>query len=246
MARSYLQEANLPRKFWFWALRTAFERMNMIPLNVANAGDAPVHVTPFELFYSCKPDLRTLFPFGSVGYFRREADSINGEPTARTKFQAQTFPGIAVGRSKDANGMLFWSPETLQFSVASDYTLDPYRQVRTHFPELLNDGGFTLSVLTPDGEAHTGHSLGDIVLFQPEGPETADGEAPVIGGTIVSLPVPNVHPKYRVEWENGHCSDVDGDDLFDPSECEEHELTAVTSDPSHRDPIHPLPPRGSA
>ena len=32
MARSYLQEANLPKRFWFWALRTAFERMNIIPI----------------------------------------------------------------------------------------------------------------------------------------------------------------------------------------------------------------------
>ena len=75
MARSYLQEANLPKRFWFWAIRTAFERMNMIPMEVTRTvADKPILSTPFKLFYHQQPDLRTLFPFGSVGYFRREVD----------------------------------------------------------------------------------------------------------------------------------------------------------------------------
>ncbi|MGL5814516.1 MAG: hypothetical protein ACRCYW_14455, partial [Aeromonas sp.] len=66
MARSYLQEANLPRRFWFWALRTAFERMNVIPLEVDHPDhDGPLYITPFELYYGQMPDLCTLFPFGS-------------------------------------------------------------------------------------------------------------------------------------------------------------------------------------
>ena len=69
MARSYLQEANLPKRFWFWALRTAFERMNMIPIEVGKTDEGePKLTTPFEVFYHRKPDLRTLFPFGCVGY----------------------------------------------------------------------------------------------------------------------------------------------------------------------------------
>ena len=150
MARAYLQEANLPKKFWFWALRTAFERMNMIPLEVGTRPDgSKILTTPFELFYGQQPDMRTLFPFGCVGYFRRETDHFDGSPHKRSKFQAETYPGIAVGRSPDANGMLFWSPETCRFSVAADYKLDTTKQVRNHWPELLNDGGFTIRLLSP-------------------------------------------------------------------------------------------------
>ena len=123
MARSYLQEANLPKRFWFWALRTAFERMNLIPMEIGKGDDGtPKLSTPFELFFQRKPDLRTLFPFGSVGYFRRETDSAGSQQVHRTKFQAQTYPGIALGRSTDTNGLIFWSPETMRFSVSADYT----------------------------------------------------------------------------------------------------------------------------
>ncbi|MGL4350411.1 MAG: hypothetical protein ACRCT2_07600, partial [Plesiomonas shigelloides] len=219
----------------------------MIPFEIRDhpGHDGPVYITPFELFFNQKPDLRTLFPFGSVGYFKRERDSIHGTSIQRTNFQAQTFPGIAVGRSSKANGMLFWSPETQQFSVASEYTLDPNKQIRTLFPQLLNDGGFTLTVLSPSAQANTPHSLGDIILVQPEGPVTSTGEAPNIKGTIVSIPVPNVHPHYRVEWENGHCSDVPAEYIFDPAECEPHEVSEPEDpnlDPTQRDPFHPILP----
>jgi hypothetical protein len=64
MARAYLQEANLPKKFWFWAIRTAFERMNMIPMEVGEDSEGKQRLsTPFKLFYGQQPDLRTLFPF---------------------------------------------------------------------------------------------------------------------------------------------------------------------------------------
>jgi hypothetical protein len=81
MARAYLQEANLPKKFWFWAIRTAFERMNMIPMAVGEDSEGQQQLsTPFELFYGQQPDLRTLFPFGCVGYFKRETDHLSGTP----------------------------------------------------------------------------------------------------------------------------------------------------------------------
>ena len=122
------------------------------------------------------------------------------------------------------------------------------KQVRSHFPELLNDGGFTLSVLTPPAESSNTHSLGDIVLSHPEGPATSDGAPPFLYGIVVSTPVPDVHPHYRVEWDNGTHSDLPASALFDPSECEAHELPPSdpdddpSLDPSQRDPFHPLPP----
>ena len=71
MAKVYLQEANLPRRFWFWAVQTAFKRMNMVPMEVGKqASGSPKLSTPFKLFYKCQPDMRTLFSFGAVGYIQ--------------------------------------------------------------------------------------------------------------------------------------------------------------------------------
>jgi hypothetical protein len=176
MARAYLQEANLPRKFWFWALRMAFERMCLIPMEVGKEEDgSPTLATPFELFYKRKPDLRVLFPFGCVGYFSRETDHIRdttgkSKPVQRTKFQAQTLSGIALGRSAHSNAMMFWSPETSRFSVSADYKLDPDKQVQNHWPELLNDGGFILQYVSHSSDTSTDSpiKIGDAVVFQPE------------------------------------------------------------------------------
>ena len=61
MAQSHLQEVNLPKRFWFWALQTVFERMNMIPIKVSKTEDGEPKLatagTPFELFCHRKPDL---------------------------------------------------------------------------------------------------------------------------------------------------------------------------------------------
>ena len=73
-ARALLLEANLPKRFWFWAAREAALRLDMQPVTVPAPAGAPGSVTkyvtsPFELFYGRKPDFRLLFKFGSVGYF---------------------------------------------------------------------------------------------------------------------------------------------------------------------------------
>jgi hypothetical protein len=179
MAQAMMAEANLPKRYWFWAVRQAFHLMNMIPMEVGkNSDDSPILSSPFELYYGQQPDLRTTFPFGAVGYFRREVDSIDGTPHHRTKFQAQTFPGIALGRSGQSNGMLFYNPETCRFSVSSDYKLDSDHQVRSHWPELIYDGGFTLRVVSPTAISNTKHIDDTVTTYLP-GPATNDGECPI-------------------------------------------------------------------
>ena len=244
MARAYLQEANLPRRFWFWAIRTAFERMNMIPIKVrptdSKSEDPDTLTTPFELFYHQQPDMRTLFPFGCVGYFRRETDSIDGTTTARTKFQSQTCPGIALGRSDSTNGMLFWSPETCRFSHSADYKLDTEKQVRTHWPELLNDGGFTINLIsptTPNPDNQPRFAVGNITIFQPEGPCTSDGEVPYCEGVVMSVPLDPTTGLYRVEMRDGALVDLPEDSLMDPLEMEAHDPFDL-EDPSQGDPVH--------
>jgi hypothetical protein len=79
--------------------------------------DHPNITTPFELFYGVKPDYRNLFKWGSVGYYRRTTDS----GITRNSFDMQTSRGIAIGRSNQTNGMIFWDPITSRMNVSADY-----------------------------------------------------------------------------------------------------------------------------
>lgn len=111
MANAHLQAANLPKRFWRWARKAAVDCMNMTPAvctGCAEADNRPMHQHPLGLCHGVKPDMRALFKFGCVGFFRRKR---NGDHS-RTKFETEMFPGIAVGRSDTANRLLFWSPAT--------------------------------------------------------------------------------------------------------------------------------------
>ena len=63
MARAWLTSNLLPSKFWWWALKRATEISNYIPLKIDNS-----FITPYELAYNQKPDLRTLLPMFIVAY----------------------------------------------------------------------------------------------------------------------------------------------------------------------------------
>jgi transposase InsO family protein len=56
MARSYITDMQMPRTYWYWAIRHAVHVMNYFPCHVNG-----LSTTPFELVYGVKPDLRTLF-----------------------------------------------------------------------------------------------------------------------------------------------------------------------------------------
>jgi hypothetical protein len=138
MARAFLAEAGLPKRFWFWAVREATIQMNLVP---CVTGPANLLTTPFEAFYGIKPDLRTLFPFGSIGYYGCPR---NGPYGTRTNFESQSFVGIALGHADTSNGMLFWNPTLTCFCVSADYRLDDTRAVADPFPTLVYDGGLHL------------------------------------------------------------------------------------------------------
>lgn len=92
MARAHLMQARLRKSFWFWAVREALTRMNMIPV-AHGPTDNLLHTTLMEMCCGVKPDANTSFTFGSVGFFVRERDSNHH----RTKMESQSLAGIAVG-----------------------------------------------------------------------------------------------------------------------------------------------------
>jgi hypothetical protein len=63
MARAYITDMQMPRSYWFWALRHANQVANYIPCKVNDE-----LTTPFELVYGVKPDYRILFRLFSTVY----------------------------------------------------------------------------------------------------------------------------------------------------------------------------------
>ena len=45
MARSFLKNAKLPKKFWFWAIREANLRLNILPITQKEGSTDPVFMT---------------------------------------------------------------------------------------------------------------------------------------------------------------------------------------------------------
>ena len=165
MARSFLAEAKLPRIYWYWALREAFHRMNLLPVQVGPSKWS----TPLQLFYERPADFRVLFPFGSIGYFHRPSDG----KRRRQTFESRSFVGVAVGRSDFCNGLLFYNPDLQTFSVSSDYSLDVDRGVSDAFPSLVYDGGLQLSLWARDnGLAKSIYPPGTPVYWRMPGDST--------------------------------------------------------------------------
>jgi len=131
MARCMPTEAQPPKSCWCWAVREATQRLNLTP---AEGPDGNL-TTPFELFWERKPDGRVLFSFGCVGCCRRDSPA----------FEAESLPGVALGRSDCTNGLVFCNPLNRTFSVSSDCTLDPGKAVKSQFPRAIYDGGLMQS-----------------------------------------------------------------------------------------------------
>ena len=121
MARSFLTEARLPKKFWYWAVREANIRHNILPIteNRKKPNDPAYWTTPYEELYGTKPDYRILFNFGAIGSFHRYRDGNRH----RSKMDAPSMLGIALGRSEFTNGMIFYNPTMDSFCVSADYIL---------------------------------------------------------------------------------------------------------------------------
>jgi hypothetical protein len=67
MARAFVMDMQMPRSFWYWALRQSIQVMNCFPCTVTG-----ISTTPHELVYGIKPDLRILFRLFSTGYLKKK------------------------------------------------------------------------------------------------------------------------------------------------------------------------------
>ena len=194
MARALLAEASLPTKFWYWAIREATIRLNILPIttNPKRRDDVQFMTTPFEAYHGQQPDYRILYPFGRLGSFRRTRDGTRHRQT----FDSQGMMGIALGRSEYTNGMIFYNPTLDSFSTSADYVLDSTRSLSEVFPSIRYDGGLTTSVLSSNRtDTPNKFEVGEQVFVSDE--ETQD----VCTG-VVQTPPTSKSPWYTVQLES--------------------------------------------
>ncbi len=234
MARSYLAEAQLPKRLWFWAIREAMIRSNLIPVTLEYNGTKRL-TTSHELYYGEKPDGRILYPFGCLAFFKKSRDSVAAGISAdgkqhvhhRTKSESQTLPGVAIGRSAVTNAMMFWNPETSRIYTSTDYKLDEGRSSRSMFPDLIYDGGLELRLCQEGSHQSLPFTIGSTVLFGLEYEDGADAtpkdltQAIAVGqGTIVGLPInrSDVESFYTVALDDGSTLPLHESEIWAPDD----------------------------
>jgi len=181
MARSYITDMQMPRCYWYWALRHAVHVINYLPCTVNT-----LTTSPHELVYGVKPDYRTLFRLFSTGYFKHEKDSDRARDGIA---EAKSMSGIAIGRCRKTDGLLFYCPHTKVIYSSGDFKLDEGRNTPNTF-NLQYEGGIFVGMY--DSASITSQAepfpQGTPVVFPLE-----DCNKKIINmrGTVISVPVPN-------------------------------------------------------
>jgi len=161
----------MPRTYWFWAIRHANQIQNYIPCKVNDE-----LTTPFELVHGVKPDYRILFRLFSTVYWRVERD---GARTRDGIAEARSKQGIAIGRDRKSDGLLIYCPHSKKYFVSNSYKIDEGRSTANAF-NLKYDGGIFIGLYdnSPTSRGVEPYPEGTSVLIDN------------IRGTVISVPSP--------------------------------------------------------
>eukprot|EP00956_Cyclotella_meneghiniana_P020999 scaffold37679_cov76-Cyclotella_meneghiniana.AAC.13 len=175
MARAYITEKQVGREFWFYAVKHSALMINQVPGRLGRK-----LTSPFELVHGVKPDSSTWFELFSVGFFPHSSD--DGE--TKSKSQANTLDGIAIGRDEQTNTITFYNPITRQYYRPAIFKLDEGRLPITCFPKSIRfDGGLTCGLVrnrtdpTPEP-------------FPPGTRVTLTRNGSPLKGTVANVPLP--------------------------------------------------------
>lgn len=139
MARAFITEKQLGCEYWFYAVKHAALMINQIPGRLGRK-----LTFPFEMVHGVKPDSSTWFELFSIGYFPHSSE--NGE--SKSKSQANSLDGIAVGRDSQTNTVLFYNPVTRQYYRPAVFKLDEGRLPILCFPKSIQfDGGLSCGLV---------------------------------------------------------------------------------------------------
>ena len=184
--------------------------MNMLPVVQQQDGtpekpaDPSIMTTLYFEFFGVKPNYHFLFPFGSIGSFRRPRNGNHKQ----TNFESQCMLVIALGRSEYTNGMIFYNPVLDRISVSADFLLDKNQHIGEVFDCLQYDGGLIMSMLSDGNTAPTKFNASDAAFIQCQ--ETFD----IIDVTVTIVPTSKTK-KYTVQLQNKSTRNVDPDHIFD-------------------------------
>ena len=140
MARAYINDKQMPKSFWYWAIKHASKIQNIFPIKHDNQ-----FTTPYELVFKTKPDYCQLIRLFSTVYFTHTKDNTK----LRTNVQAHSLAGIAVGWSDTANGLLVYNPVSKELYTTSIYKIDEHNATKNYF-NLKYDGGMFSGLYSTD------------------------------------------------------------------------------------------------
>ena len=200
MSRAYLTEKQMPRTFWYYAVKHAARMMNMIPGKYRGK-----LASPFMLVHGARPDPRTWLPLFLLCYFHHEKDS----DASRSKSQAHTMDGIILGRSPTSNAILVYNPRNQRYYEPDSYRIDPYRLPSSVYPSIQYDGGLFVSLHRND--------IPNISEPYPPGTRVLDSN-PATGlahaGTVMDIPFDSTtSPHYLILLDDGTTRSVPAADM---------------------------------
>jgi hypothetical protein len=196
MSRTYLTEKQMPRSFWYYAVKHSARMMNMIPGRYKNK-----LASPFMLAHGVRQDQRSWLPIFSLCYFHHEKDS-NAQ---RSKTQAHTMDGIIVGRSPTSNAILVYNPRNQRYYEPDIYKIDSYRLPSSVYHTMVYDDGLFVSL-----------HHGDVpVISEPYPPGTrveepsSSNDTVLWPGTVMDIPLdPTASPHYLILFDDGSTKSV--------------------------------------
>ncbi|KAK4406351.1 Retrovirus-related Pol polyprotein from transposon TNT 1-94 [Sesamum angolense] len=111
MARSMLQEKDLPKAFWAEAVYTAVYLLNRCPTKAVQ------NMTPIEAWSGKKPSAKHLRVFGSICYVHIITEK-------RHKLEEKTEKGIFLGYSTQSKGYGIYNLKTKKLIISRDVEFD--------------------------------------------------------------------------------------------------------------------------
>ncbi len=225
MARNWLTSAQLPAKYWFFALKRACEVVNLMPFK----RDGQV-TTPFELIYKQKVDYRNLLPMFSIAYIRQER--VQGQH--KNKWKSKTLKCILVGKCSRSDSLLFYHPPSRQtLSCADGYRFDTVTPAGPHFGETY-DGDFIFNTKSDVEDIHRppSHQENEVCYVPDENnPNTYHRSI------ILSIPINEDTEPYTIqEVDSGAIRELPTETILD------HDPTAPIQDPQTANlPVPSLP-----
>jgi hypothetical protein len=197
MARNRLASAELPTKFWYYAVKRAAEVCNYFPIKLDNGSWS----SPLELANGIKPDLRVLFKVFGLAAVHRERTG----DTCVGKFDPQSTPMIAVGRFTNSNGLLFYNPSNGSFVSSIDYKFQLHSTSGAYFGYKYQVGTFfyrldeTNSIFSPQ--------------FTLDSPVYVHTHSPPSMAMVISIPTYQQPDIYTVVFKDGSISEYTADIL---------------------------------